>query len=190
MRAVCGLLLAILVSSATATEPQPLHRLEVIENEASYPVDGTSVAALRRQLDERRRSGASWHGLTATVLDVRAEFEPTADGCRTRALEVRVEVTIWLPAWKPRGRVSDELRARWDAMLAGLRRHEDGHRRHMLDAANALYLELAELPTAKACASMEDDMRRRTARSRTRLQVKSSGYDALTGYGVRQGAQL
>lgn len=167
-----------------------MHRLEVVEHEALYEVDGTDIVSLRRQLDRRRQSGAHWHGLTAASLDVNARFESVDGVCVTRMIEVRVEVTIWLPVWRPSGQAAPELVERWDAALAGLRRHEDGHRRHVLDAANALFLELTALPASDSCEVLDGEVRRHAARAKARLQVKGIGYDALTHYGARQGAQL
>jgi predicted secreted Zn-dependent protease len=185
---------AVLLIAVAAVGPgraSPLHRLEIVEHEASYDIHGSDLGQLRQQLEQRRPDNGHWHGLTQGRLEVRTEFEPAVHGCDVRRLEVLLEITVWLPRWVSPSGVAPLLQQRWEASLAGLRRHEDGHRAHLRDAAAALYERLLTYDAAdRDCAGAEQFVQRALTRSRVRLRVKSDGYDALTGYGAHQGATL
>jgi predicted secreted Zn-dependent protease len=190
--AILVALMLALTASAEPSSVEPVHRLSITERETHFRLNGTSAGELRRQLDARRppRATEHWHALTEARFETHVELKIGEEGCGFAALEVELEIITVMPRWRPRHSVSRQLEDRWQAMLAGLRRHEDGHRRHAVAAAQDLYQRLVELPPQPRCSEFEARVRAENSRTMIRLQLKTDVYDAFTGRGKTQGAEL
>lgn len=166
---------------------------EYVEHREYYDVDAVKLRALRRQLEERRQaSGADPDpiGRTTQRLETRYLLQPLPGGCRIGDLVVRLEVTIHLPRWRPRGRRPEELGRRWDAMLEGLTRHEEGHRDNALWAARGLHRRLLDLGGHPDCPALERAAQRERFKAEARYRQRDEAYDRRTDHGVRQGSVL
>ena len=166
---------------------------EYVEHREYYDVDAVKLRALRRQLNERRQtSGPNPEpiGRTTQRLETRYVLQPLPSGCRIGELVVSLEVTIHLPRWRPRGRRPEELGRRWDAMLAGLTRHEEGHRDNALWAAQGLHRRLLALGEDQDCLALERAAQRERFKAETRYRQRDEAYDRRTGHGVNQGSVL
>jgi predicted secreted Zn-dependent protease len=168
----------------------------LVETSRDYVLDGVSAESLREQLQQRlvqraAEGGVISHGLTRAELATRYELEP-GDGTRCVLEDIEVQLTIdtLLPAWRPRGRAAAGLRPRVEAMLAGLARHEAGHRDHVLDTATQIDAGLRALAPAPSCETLRRAAQRLVSRALIRLRSSEWNYDAATESGRRQGAVL
>lgn len=187
--------LVLMLSLTSAGVPQTgtpaLPGFEYIEHREYYDVDAVKLRALRRQLETRRQgSGADSVGRTTQHLETRYVLQTTPGGCRMEGLVVRLEVTIHLPRWRPAGHRPDELAQRWDAMLAGLTRHEEGHRDNALWAAHGLHRRLLALEGHGDCLTMERAAQRERFKAEMRYRQRDEAYDSRTAHGTRQGSVL
>lgn len=166
---------------------------EYVEHREYYEVDAVKLRALRRQLQERRQSSGPDPepiGRTTQQLETRYVLQPLPGGCRIGDLAVSLEVTIHLPRWRPRGRRPEELGRRWDAMLAGLTRHEEGHRDNALWAAHGLHRRLLALGEDQDCLALERAAQRERFKAELRYRQRDEAYDRRTNHGVNQGSVL
>jgi predicted secreted Zn-dependent protease len=170
-----------------------LPTLLVTHLQRSYPVVGDEADELRDQLRVESQWDAAdgGHALTRSQLEVNYEFERSRSSCRLVEVQVSLQVTTVLPVWEPSARAPRDLRNRWDRMLAGLTRHEEGHAGHAKAAAQELRVGLADLPKeADSCRRIEAMAQRILFRVTTRLKFLDQRYDMRTRRGVGQGAVL
>ncbi|MFA5683209.1 MAG: DUF922 domain-containing protein [Lysobacteraceae bacterium] len=186
----CGLL-ALLVIAPCALPA--MAEVVLSEELRHYTLDAVTAAELAEQLIERRRltDGARAHGLTEAHIETRYQLHPDASGqCRPDTLRVQVHIVQTLPQWVPQQTPPEALRAQMQRMLAALAVHEDGHRRHVLDAASAIERKLAALPAAINCERARRAAEGVVSRELTRLQARETNYDLATDHGRTQGAVL
>jgi predicted secreted Zn-dependent protease len=167
---------------------------EYIEHRKYYVVDAVKVRDLRQQLRERRLAlgdGTESPGRTTQRLETQFELIPLPTGCRMVNLTLTLEVTIYLPSWQPpEGRFPKALGERWDAMLAALTRHEEGHRDNALWAARGLHRQLLALGEDLNCLELQRAAQRERFKAEVRYRQRDQAYDRRTDHGVRQGSVL
>ncbi|WP_371224842.1 DUF922 domain-containing protein [Roseovarius sp. 2305UL8-3] len=96
----------------------------IIVIEQTYPVDATTARGLVRQMSTRGRIGfwaftrgwVSWKG----------------------QCEVTVKIRYTLPEHTNPGAMSPELRAKWERMKTAMRRHEERHGQHSINAGREI----------------------------------------------------
>jgi predicted secreted Zn-dependent protease len=187
---------AAVLSLALLAQPAVRAEVLLLETRSDYVLEGTTAAALREQLQKRlaqraSEGGVTSHGLTRAALETRYELEP-GDGsrCVLEDIEVRLTIDTLLPSWRASGRPDPGLRPRVEAMLAGLARHEAGHREHVLETAGAVDAGLRAMPPASSCRELGRAAQRLVSRALIKLRVNEWNYDAATQGGRRQGAVL
>lgn len=164
------------------------------ESQHFYPVDATTIEALRVQVDANRpqsRSGRPSHGLLKVDLTLRYELQPDGPLCRLREARVSVDLQLWLPRWRPQWEPGQALRTAWEETLAGLVEHEAGHRDRVLVSATELVERVASLGKAAAdCGSLRREVMGIRLAALSRLALRNAAYDRRTGHGESQGAVL
>jgi predicted secreted Zn-dependent protease len=171
----------------------PAPGVNVVEQRSYHEVDAVKLRALRRQLAARPRGagpGEPSIGRTTQRLETRYTLETGPEGCRLRDLSLQLHITIHLPRWRPKGRRPEELGRRWDAMLAALTRHEEGHRDNAIWAALGLHRRLSSLGLAPDCLALERIAQRERFKMELRYTQRDQAYDRRTNHGVRQGSVL
>ncbi|MEO1719951.1 MAG: DUF922 domain-containing protein [Pseudomonadota bacterium] len=106
--------------SASASASRPSIKIST----RTYPIRGSSVGELKRQMASRGPNG--YWGFARWVVRWSAT-------CR-----VTLTVRYILPRWVNQSGASPALRRRWRRMLTALRRHEHQHGRHGIAAAKEL----------------------------------------------------
>jgi predicted secreted Zn-dependent protease len=191
MRITWVVLLASLASVATAQA-----EVRYAERDERYQLDAYTLSGMRRELDRQLRPGGSIdarssHGLTRSGIELRYETEAQLpQGCRIDALQVRLNLSVTLPEWRPRAPASPEDGIRIRRMLAGLAVHEAGHRRHAIAAARTIERTILSLPLAADCQLARRGIDRIYRRELMRFRLRDQHYDLVTGHGRTQGAQL
>lgn len=188
-RALAWLLMACAVAPLRA-------EVRIAEREVRYVLDAYTLHGLQRQLEHELQAapGAparSAHGLTRSEIELAYATEPRLPrGCRVDALQVRLNLSMTLPEWRPRIAPSTRVERQVMRMMAGLAVHEAGHRRHALLAAATIERRLSEQAPAPDCAVARRAIERTFRRESMRLQLRDQHYDIATGHGRTQGAQL
>ena len=186
---VIGLVALLALGAGAAADPRDLpEKLDPVVTYRYYAVQGATAAELRADLSrkgpyagkKRFDANTSWH----VSLDYeRLEGEP----CRPGRPRVRLVATHSLPRWDGTG--PPELVACWQSYMAALEKHERGHLRYPLEAAEKLRERM--LAIAAEPASCEEALEAANAAwAELRQWAKDEGrrYDLLTRHGERQGA--
>ena len=187
--ALVGFLALLPASGATVEAP-----LEIEERQRFYQVDAVDAAALRRQIDAARPKSADGrpsHGLLLVDLTLGYELDPVPEGCALRRPLVRLQTELWLPVWQPVSEPDPALLKAWEAMLAALIEHEDGHRRLVFESARELAVRVARMTGRVAdCGELRRQLLGMRLAASSRIALRNAAYDRRTGHGVRQGAVL
>jgi predicted secreted Zn-dependent protease len=195
MRRIAMLLVVLCAAAPTAAADTGRHwrtpaGVEVGEYRHHYVVDALNSRDLVAQLREGVKAEGKPPGRTRQSLEVQYRLVPQPGGCRLEDLQIRLDVHIHLPAWVPAGVAVRGLETRWLAMLAGLTRHEEGHRDNALRAADELLLALASLPAQPDCRRLQRAVDRTRFQAETRYRMRDQSYDRRTRHGINQGSQL
>ena len=167
--------------------------LHITETREDYVVDATSRRALQQQMREalaRHVDEGGGVGRSLQTLTSRYELEPFEGGCRLKDLEVRLDVTIYLPRWEPAGDYPRGLDESWQAMRNALEKHELGHRDIAVETARGLLDDLRALPPQPDCSSLETRARKLFFRAQLRHSIRDGAYERRTRNGVAQGVKL
>lgn len=184
---------SLLLGSGFADAAAPASGPEVSERREYYDLRSTSLRALRREMDERKRAaGIDGKALGLTRQDIETSFAlvPLPDGCRLSGVSVKLSITIHLPRWSPPKPPASFLQERWDKMIAGLTLHEEGHRDNAIAAAQELHRELSGLGESLDCLELERAARRASFQAQVRYRLRDRNYDKRTRHGERQGSAL
>ncbi len=114
-------------------------------------------------------------------------YAPGGGECRMKDVQVELTSTITLPRWRPPAVAPDGLVAQWDAFVAALTLHEQGHRDLSLAAAREIERALRRLRHA-GCAALDAQANALANRILGQYRERDRRYDAETGSGRTQGA--
>lgn len=189
-RASCVALGLWLVPAIALAQDPP----RIVERIIHYDVTGHTAETLRAELArgierediERPPSPA----ITESRIELRYRLERREDGCRIGELQVALDLTITLPQWRPAQAAEKGLSERWASLYDALVKHEAGHRRHAVEAAEALHSQLLGLPAAADCPRLERTIEAMHRKVISRLSMRDLFYDQSTGHGVAEGAVL
>jgi len=156
-----------------------------------YPVEGRSVAEIRRDLlrnGPRDRRGQPRAARTDWSLAWHYAVRPEPDACVVTQLETSVAITTTLPDLSTP--VPQPVRSQWQALASQLAEHEDGHRQIALACRDELSRRLAAVRPTSDCAELHRalDLTGRAAVAECR--ARDDGFDRETNHGVRRGSRL
>lgn len=193
--AIAGVALAHASSIAPqeATRPgEVVPPVQIVEEVRTLKLVADSFEDLR---DELGRDGSLFlslgsHGLTASRIEVRYEFDAAQRPCRLGRAEVSAHVVVTLPEWVPVVRPTAGQRERWDRWLAALRRHEARHSADAVAAAGELRSGLLAQRPRERCRDLDWDVQRQIDRALLKLDLKGQRYDQATDHGRRTGVEF
>ncbi|MBI4241776.1 MAG: DUF922 domain-containing protein, partial [Candidatus Rokubacteria bacterium] len=151
-----------------------------------YQVTGASERELRAQL--KALGPERHHALTKWTLSWSYPFAIEGGRCATGPITVDVKMTLVFPRWTAPASAPPTLRQKWSAALAGLQRHEDGHREIVLRAAHDVLQTLGSLPPYTSCNELKQAASTAGHRILDRSRREHDAYDELTKRGTTQGA--
>jgi predicted secreted Zn-dependent protease len=167
-------------------------RPSMVATEQDYDIDGSSVGALRDQINRlgpKDESGKSRDALT--VWSIEWAYTPASrpDGCVLRDVKVTLNVAVTLPRWKPPATASPEVVRSWQTYLKAVRLHEAGHR--AIAERNARDVMAALLPLRGAnCDHLSDQATRTAEQIVADGRARNRAYDVDTKHGQTQGVVL
>ena len=142
------------------TTPAVVAKPKVSTKTKTYIVDATTLAGLRKQLNQKGPHG-HW---AYTEWYVRW----------TGSCKLSVEITYTLPKHKNPGKLDPDVRKRWKAMVRALTKHEHNHGDHGIRAAR-------EIEKAK-CANGDAIIKK--------WNGQDKAYDLRTNHGKTEGVVL
>jgi len=159
--------------------------------EEVYDIRGSTAEELHREMQRLgppAEDGRRFYGHTAWNIRWRFLVEPSGNSCRATRVEVTAYIVLTLPRWTPPQEAPEELRHRWDAFMAALRAHEEGHRDLAVAAARRVHSRISGFRTA-SCRDFNREVNREGERILDRLRTDNLRYDEETRHGMAQGAE-
>ncbi len=163
--------------------------IRINERVTHYAIAAGSIEDLREQLRHGVPSPGD-HGHTSSDVGIRYELDMSAAGCRLRNLEVRLDIVVTLPEWRPRRQVSAAEWRRWERALAALEDHEATHRANARAAAEEARVRIQAIGPRPDCRSVRNTASRLLRRTMLKYEFRDRRYDARTRNGAEEGALL
>lgn len=158
-----------------------------------YNILGSTPADLRREMNAKGPQGAGgkrFDGYTRWQVSWRYQYKNTAGGCAIASVATSAKVTMTLPRWTSESSASGDIRRQWPRYLAALKEHEQGHRRHGIDAANEVDRAIATIPPAGSCDVLGASANALGMSILKKYNQRDLDYDRDTNHGATQGARF
>lgn len=158
-----------------------------------YAISGSTAADLRREMNANGPQGAGgrrFDGYTNWYVSWRYQYNNTGSGCAIASVATSVKVTMTLPRWRNEGSANSATRQQWARYLAALEQHEQGHRRHGVEAAHEVDHAIASMPPAADCDTLGSHANALGTSILRKYNQRDLDYDRETRHGVTQGAQF
>lgn len=182
---VIVLSLAVVASTAVARGPKVKTKYEY------YEVGGESAEDVRHMMNRRGvrwKDGKTYDAVTRWHVRWTYRYERTDGRCRISEVTTYVDVVIRLPLWNAGDECPQSLRNQWDSYFSALHRHELGHRRFGIDAAEEIEEAISRLNPELDCADLETAANELGKRILERYRREEVAYDRSTRHGYTQGA--
>lgn len=156
-----------------------------------YAVEGTDLRGLLASL--RQNGPSDGHGTWAasTAWAFRWSYRPVVNGgCRVATAHVDLDLTYTYPQWAVPPDAAPAAVPAWQAYLAHVELHEQGHREIAEAAAADLVRSLEGLLASGSCDQLSASARAVVAERLARHAELQVAYDQETGHGATQGAVL
>ena len=150
-----------------------------------YPVQGASVAEIRRDLlrnGPKDRAGKPRAARTDWSLAWRYAVRTSPNACVVTEVEASVAITTTLPDLSTP--VPQPVRSQWNALASKLAEHEDGHRRIALDCRDELSRRLAAVRPTSDCAELHRTLDLTGRAAVAECRARDDGFDRETNHGV------
>lgn len=121
------LLTALLVLFAVTTADAA----NLVKTYSYFSIGGRSLEQIQSELSKRgpsvKSTGMRHPGATRMAFTSRIGYAEQDRSCSIVSAVVTVKTHVILPRWKPRGKVSPDVRLFWNTLAADIKRHEDRH---------------------------------------------------------------
>jgi predicted secreted Zn-dependent protease len=167
--------------------------VDVNDQVERYAIEGTTAQDLRREMNTKGPQGTGgrrFDGYTRWYVSWRYQYKRTDGGCAIASVATNVKSTITLPQWRNEDRADSATRAQWSRYLSALDLHEQGHRRHGVDAAHEIDAAIAAMPPAGSCDALGANANALGMRILQKYQQRDLDYDRDTNHGATQGARF
>ncbi len=175
-------------SPASTRTRAPIPDVAVSTRSNTYEISGSTGDDLRAQMDALGPSGfdayTSWL-IRWTYADV-----ATDAGCAAGPVKVSVLIVYTFPEWDAPPDASTGLVEKWNAYLAALHLHEDGHRDIAIEAGGEILKVLSMLPAYPSCEALRQSADAAGESVLDRYRQQEAQYDRTTDHGATQGARF
>lgn len=134
--------------------------------------------------------GKRYPAYTHWRVDWNYTYQFVPGTCKLVKLTATVSGTITLPRWVDSRDASNSLVQSWDAMVAALRVHENGHYAHGIAAAQEIEALQNTVGSAADCPSLEKEINAQSQAIVDKYSALDVKYDEDTKHGQTQGAVL
>ncbi len=184
--------IVILVSLASTTHAvcSPL----VTRNNETYQVTGSSARELRQIIDRigpvNSDDGKHYDGLTEWSLTWDYQFKRRGKVWIVANRNVQLNIKVLTPRWTDFQNTPGVLQTQWRIYRANLLRHEEGHVKVALRAANAVDKYIGTCGGSSSLEKLKGDIERNTKILLKQYRKIDRSYDQRTRHGATQGATL
>lgn len=151
--------------------------------EDSYDISGATGAELEAAMDKAGPKG-NW-AYTTWITSWSYDNDEKPESCGTANVRLSLRINMTLPKWAPGPDASDPRRKSWEAMLAALKAHEEGHANNGMRAANAMIDALRRIPPQKTCAELEPAVNELLQNWLKAYRKADKAYDRETRHGSK-----
>lgn len=166
----------------------------VDDQHLDYLVFGQTMAEIRDAVhaSDRPVDASGWAHDGYLHWNVRATWTAVAaDGrCHIGDVVVHLSTVTTLPAWTGDATGSKRTARQWDAYIATLGAHEDGHRAIAHQIGERLELALSSIPAVASCAAIDALAHVAIEETVAWGRAENLRYDAVTTHGIDQDAWL
>ena len=161
-----------------------LAKVKVSKKTIFYSVYGLNGNEIRNSMNSKR--SGSYDAYTKWDIKWNYKWKNAGDKCKTSSLDVSIFVSYTLPKWKDEDKAGIDVKKKWSAYYKALLKHEQGHAKIGLKAANEI--ENILLSLRADCYSFEN-----IANAKAKAIIKKYGkiedeYDRSTNHGMKNGA--
>ena len=186
-------MLLALALALPACMPPAYAAVDIDDQVERYPITGSTPADLRREMNAKgphSSDGRRFDGHTRWHVSWRYQYSNSGSGCTIASVNTSVKVTMTLPEWRNEGSANGDTRRHWSGYIVALERHEQGHRRHGIDAANEVDRAIAALPPAGNCDALGANANALGMSILRKYNQRDLDYDRDTRHGATQGARF
>lgn len=182
--------LLILLSAWSLTTQAAVHLEDRVEH---YMISGSTPADLRRDMNAKGPQGTEgrrFDGYTRWHVSWRYQYQKAAGHCAIASISTHVKVTMTLPRWRNEESANSSVRQQWRHYLTALEQHEQGHRRHGIDAAKEVDHAIGSMPPAANCDALGANANALGMGILRKYNQLDLDYDRDTRHGATQGARF
>ncbi len=175
----------ILASSAAMAAPNVNATIE------HYPIRGDSADELRHQMNKKgpkHDDGKRYDGYTSWHVKWRFRWRESDGQCAITSVDTQVDVTSTLPRWVEAKAADEDLQAKWNDFYRALKKHERGHKRIGIKAAEAIEAAIADMESRPDCKRLERQANTLGHQLLKKYRKRDDAFDQRTNYGQRNGA--
>jgi predicted secreted Zn-dependent protease len=156
----------------------------------TYAVSGCNandIAASLRGATNQSSAGRFEVGITSSTTRYSYRYEEQNGNCKLKGASIASDITVLLPELSNTLGISDQVMARWQAFMAALRTHEQGHVDIILKSAGSIKATFEAQQSAAPCATLESTLKGAVQRETDVANAANDAYDTQTNHGVKQG---
>lgn len=158
----------------------------------TYTVTGKTLdeisASLNAQaMPDPHEPGTRYFARTDWYLTGDWTWKPSPSGCEVSTAQVRVAVTMTMPA-RVAGELAPDVQKRWDNFFENTVAHENGHVKLAYDGARNYQRELDTLAPAANCDILGNRLKDLFRKNFDQIDRANVDYDKRTRHGETQGA--
>ncbi|MCP4540226.1 MAG: DUF922 domain-containing Zn-dependent protease [Chloroflexi bacterium] len=185
---------ALLQTSVSApTESTSVAPIPIVVDYDYYQITGSTADELCDQMDQlgyMDEVGYRWDAYTEWYVNWSYPYSTTSDNCTTNSVQVQIQITFIFPQWNTPKNASQDLIDRWNAYMAALRLHEDGHKKIAIQAGDEILQAMNALPAYPLCSELEQAADAVGESILERYRQRQATYDQNTEHGKTQGAHF
>ena len=156
-------------------------KVKVVEKTGHYQINGNTGLALLQAMDRHGpRHGFLTRAIAQTKYSVvwNIEFAETAKVCRVKRVNGELAVTYTFP--RPAENLSPDMKRRWRAFVAGVRKHERAHGTMAAQMARAAEksMRTVTVPNDRGCRKTRREAKRRMTEIYAAYKKKQVRFDA------------
>jgi len=156
----------------------------------TYAVSGCNaeeIATSLRRSTTQSSAGRYEVGVTSSTTRYSYRYEEQAGSCRLKGASIASDITVMLPELPNSQGISPETMARWQAFMAALRTHEQGHVDIILKSAATIKSTFESQTQSMPCSQLETTLKGAVQRETDVANAANESYDTSTNHGVNQG---
>lgn len=150
--------------------------------EEMYDVTGANAAELSQAM--QKDGPRNFWAYTNWFINWSHTTEAESTGvCKLKDSLVSVTTKLTLPRWANAPDPDDARRRSWDAMIAALRKHEQGHVNNGVRAANAISSAILAVPAQTSCDALDGVIDSTSKEIVKAYRKADKDYDRVTNHG-------